>query len=395
MCTLVLVALAFGAGARPAGAAPAIDRASVEEQMPIDDLVRAYRAGPHEGPVAVAALWSDERISREIARVLAEDAAREAAKEREVRVLPSLDIVGLDRGASREDAVERESRRLAAAAVLAESAVARLRSGDPRPLGPRLWTASALLGEAPWGGRRRSFARGFYLLAAFVLHWHVEIAAGHRLLATALRQFPDDPELHTALGSMLETVASLRTYASSSPERSPGAITSPSGGYSSETGEEAGALPGATLGEAEAHYERALTVDPGIDEGRLRLARVRLLSGRAEEALRDLERVATEASQPRHRYLAALFAGAARQQQGDVAGAVAAYRACLAQGPRAQTLLLALGHALDRLGDKPGAQEALAAASAVGGPFDPWWSYRFGQPERIDELVARLRALVE
>ena len=148
--------------------------------------------------------------------------------------------------------------------------------GDPRPLGPRLWTASALLGAAPSGERGRSFARGFYLLAGFVLHWHVEIAAGHRLLTKALRQFPEDPELHTAVGSMLESVASLRTYASSSPAGSGGAPASPSGGYRSEPGEESGALPGATLVEAEAHYERALTFDPGSDEGRLRLARVRL-----------------------------------------------------------------------------------------------------------------------
>jgi tetratricopeptide (TPR) repeat protein len=154
-------------------------------------------------------------------------------------------------------------------------------------------------------------------------------------------------------------------------------------------------LPDATLGEAEAHYEQALALDPSLDEARLRLARVRLLNGRAEEALRDLERVATESRQPRQRYLAWLFAGHARQTLGDLSGAVAAYRAGLAHGPRAQTALLALGRSLDQLGDGPGAQEAFASACALDAPFDPWWSYGFGQPERFDDLVAQLRGLVK
>lgn len=153
-------------------------------------------------------------------------------------------------------------------------------------------------------------------------------------------------------------------------------------------------LPDATLGEAKTHYERALALDPRLHEARLRLAHVRLVEGRPADALVELEHVANEANEPRQRYLAWLFAGAARLQSGDVPGAVAALRACIASGPRAQTALLALGRALDRLGDDSGAQEAFVDAAAVGGSFDPWWSYRFGQPERVDELVARLRGRV-
>jgi tetratricopeptide (TPR) repeat protein len=343
--------------------------------------------------VAVAAAWSDERIALEVRRLIAGDAARQKAEAREVVVLPSLDVVGLERDASPEQGEEREAGRLAAAAILVEGALRRLRNGDRRLLAPGLSTASLLLEAEPLGARGRSLARRFYLLAGLALHWHVEMAAGHALLAKAIQTFPDDPELHTALGSMIETVASFRTY--DLPPGSPESVTRGSGGYTAESGGYGGALPGATLARAEAHYEQALVSDPKLDEARLRLARVLLLMGRTEEALRDLERVATGAGRPRQRYLAWLFAGYGRQRQGDVAGAVAAYRACLALGPRAQTALLALGRSLDQLGDKAGAQEAFASASARDAPPDPWWTYGAGQPERFGELVAQLRELVE
>lgn len=394
MRTLAVLALAVGAGVvSPARAAPCMGQAPVEERASIEEVARAYRSGLHERAVAAATPWSDERITLEVGRLIAEDASREKSEPREVVVLPTLDTVGLEPHALRESAEERELTRLAAVAVLTESALSRLRCGDLRLLAPGLWTASLLLEVEPLGARGRSFAQRFYLLAGLVLHWHVEIEAGHRLLTKALQDLPEDPELHTALGSMIETVASLRTYAS--PPGSPEAMTPSSPGYRSEAGGYGGVLPGATLVQAEAHYERALALDPGLDEARLRVAHVRLLEGRAEDALRDLERVATEARQPRQRYLALLFIGYARQKLGDVTGAVAAYRACVAHGPRAQTAFLALGRSLGPLGDPSGAQEAFASASAVGAPFDPWWGYRMGQPERFDELVSEIRRLVQ
>jgi tetratricopeptide (TPR) repeat protein len=392
MRAFTVLAVTLAAGVGPARAAPPTGQAPIEERASIEELVREYRSGLHEKAVAAATRWSAERVTLEIGRLIAEDASREKTDEHEVVVLPTLDVVGLERQPAREKTDEREVRRLAAAAILAESALSRLRNGDLQLLAPGLWTASLLLERGPLGAHGRSFAQRFYLLAALALHWHLELADGYRLLTKALQYFPDDPELHTALGSMIQTVASLRTYAL--PPGSPEAITPSSGGYSSERGGYGGVLPGATFAEAETHYEHALVSDPGFDEARLRLAHVRLRSGRTEDALPDLERLATEASQPRQRYLARLFAGYARQRLGDVTGAVAAYRACVAHGPPAQTAFLALGHELVQLGDRAGAQEAFASASALGAPFDPWWSYGAGQPERLDDLVAQLRGLV-
>jgi tetratricopeptide (TPR) repeat protein len=359
MLIAVILGLSLVAGGS-AAQAPPVGQASLEE------LAGAYRSGRHEEAVSPATLWSAEQITLEIGRLLATDARP-------------------------DDAAEREATRLAAVAILTEGAIVHVRTGDPAPLAPGLWAAHRVLEAEPLGAHGRSFARRFYLLAGLILHWHVELAVGHRLLVEALRSFPDDPQLLTAAGSIVEAVAALREY---ELPGGPDARARNLGGYRPEGGGHGGSLPGASLVQAEADYERALTLDPGLHEARLRLAHVRLGQGRAGEALGDLERVAAEARQPRQRYLARLFEGRAREKLGDLTGAAAAFRAGLVDVPGAPTALLALGRSLDRLGDDLGAQAAFTSASAGDAPFDPWWSYEAGQPERVEDLVAELRGLV-
>jgi hypothetical protein len=388
----LLVGVAIGAAViPPANASWPAAPGAVAAEAALEDLARIYRAGPRDAAVHAAAGWSDDRITAEVRRFVAADVERARAKgERPVVVLPSLDVVGLD-PVTRAAAHERQVMRRAAAAVLAEAAVERLRQGDRRPLGPGLSTASLLLDAEPLGPSEAAFFRCFHLLVGLALHWHVEIAAAHGLLSKASERFPEDPDLQTALGSLVESVAALRRY--DRPRGGHAGAAPASGGYASEAGGYGGVLPEVTLARAAAHYEHALVSDPRFDEARLRLARVRLLAGRVDEALPELARVATTAAEPRQRYLAALFMGHAREKRGDPAGAATAFRACLAEGLRTQTAFLALGRSLDSLGDTAGAQEALAAAGALGAPFDPWWSYGSGQPERIDALLSRLREL--
>lgn len=111
MHALVLLALAVGAGAADARAAPPTGRAPIEKRTSIENLVREYRSGLHERAVAAATLWSAERATLEIGRLIVEEA-------------------------SREDGGEREARRLAAAAILTGSSLSRLRDGDLRLLAP-------------------------------------------------------------------------------------------------------------------------------------------------------------------------------------------------------------------------------------------------------------------
>jgi tetratricopeptide (TPR) repeat protein len=357
-CIALVLAQAAGVGA-PVAAFSASDRSLAE-------LAEAYRSANREKAVVAVTLWGRERLNAEVRRFL-EEARLEAS-------------------------AQRDATQLAAVALLADSALLDLGGGDS-PRARRDLQSAARLMEVDWPeGGATAFARRFYLLAGLALHRGVELQAGYALLVQALRLDKDDPELITALGAITETVAALRQY-----ERSPDSrdrSIARLGGYASEDGS-GGSVPSASLSEAEARYEQAVALDPGLAEARLRLGRVRLLSGHAKEALPDFEWVAAEARRAGQRYLARLFEGRAREKLGDLAGAADAYRAATVFAPRAQTGLVALGRALGRLGDTAGALEALERASQPDARAqDPWWSYQMGQPERLDELLVELRRLV-
>jgi Flp pilus assembly protein TadD len=200
----------------------------------------------------------------------------------------------------------------------------------------------------------------------------------------------DDAELQTAIGVVIESVAALRQY---DPSPDSGRRRMPPGGYATETGG-AGSLGTATPGLAAERYERALELDPRLPEARLRLARVRVLQGRLDQALRELEPIAARPGDPRQRYLARLFQGRVLEALADFEGSAASFRAASELVPGAQSALIALGRVLDRLGDPGAAQAALEAASAMGAPEDPWWDYLSGQPRRLAAWRDELRSLV-
>jgi tetratricopeptide (TPR) repeat protein len=351
--------------AQVAGVGPPVAPSSASGRS-LAELAETYRSVDREKAVAAVTLWDRERLYAEVRRFLDE--------------------------ARLETSAEQGATRLAAVALLSDRALLDLDDGDSLRARRELQSAARLMDAGRLEGGAGAFARRFYLLAGLALHRGVELQAGYALLVQALRLDKDDPELLTALGAITETVAALRQY-ERSPDSRDRSITR-LGGYATEDGS-SGSLPSASLPEAEARYEQALTLEPGLAEARLRLGRVRLLSGRAREALPDLERVAAEARHAGQRYLARLFEGRARERLGDLAGAADAYRAATRFAPRAQTGLLALGRMLDRLGDTAGAIDAFERASQPDARTqDPWWGYQMGQPERLDELLAELRRLV-
>jgi tetratricopeptide (TPR) repeat protein len=347
------------------GSAP-VDEAGAG-QPSLQELVRLYRSGERDQAATLASLW------------------QEGVVEEETRRLADT-LNGLT------DAQESETLRLTGAVVVSEAALLHVLDGETRRARGELQEAVELVETEPPGPRQELFARRLSLLAALVLHSQAQFGPAHSLLRKALHRHPDDPKLITALGSLLETVAALRRYELRPSARERLKLEA-GGGYRTEAGG-VGSLPGASLSAAETDYQKALALDPALFEARLHLGRVRLLQDRAEEALPDLERVAAEAPRPAQRYLARLFEGRAREKVGDLDGAVAALRAAVAEAPGAQAGLLALGRALDRVGDTAGAQEVFARVGRAEAPFDPWLGYHYGQPERIGELVAELRELV-
>ncbi|MGE0454984.1 MAG: tetratricopeptide repeat protein [Vicinamibacteria bacterium] len=350
--TLVVVASA----ALPLPAQPAGDRTLAE-------LAKGYRTGDRELAVAALGLRSRESVESEAQR-----------------------LAGLFSDAG----LAGDAQRAAAVVLLSESALRDLDVGAFRRVPWKLQSAARLAAAAPPATSGSLFDRRFHLLAGLALHAAGELEPGHAVLLAGSQAATNDPELHTALGAVIETVATLREY-DPSPDSKRGRPRR--GGYASESGGR-GSLSNATLADAQARYERALEIDPELTEARLRLGRARLLRGRPAEALRELERVAAEARQPAGRYLARLFEARALEALGDLRGAAAACRAATLEVPRAQAGLLALGRALDRLGDTAGAQEAFERASAPGGPEDPWLDYRSGQPARLEGLLEELRSLL-
>jgi tetratricopeptide (TPR) repeat protein len=232
-----------------------------------------------------------------------------------------------------------------------------------------------------------------FLLVGRALEEALEVAEAHDTARAGLERFEDDPDLLTLLGTTLESGPSMRTYDQPlAPQR-----RSPEGrkGFSIEGRGSRGEwreLPESSLAAAESAFRRALAGDPGLGEARLRLGRVRLVQGRAAEALTDLQQVAREDGSLLRRYLARLFEGRAHEKRGDLQAAVQAYRAAVAVEPEGQSAWVGLGRALDILGRAEEAKDAFAAALETGTQRgDPWWSYPRGDREGLDPLVAEMQ----
>jgi tetratricopeptide (TPR) repeat protein len=232
-----------------------------------------------------------------------------------------------------------------------------------------------------------------FLLLALALQESLDVETAHEVARAGLRRFGEEPELLTVLGITLEAGPGMRRYDLPPEPRRRSSDLQP--GYSVEGGGSRGEwrpLPAGSLVDAEAAFRRALAADPGLGEARLRLGRVRLLRGQAKEAIAELQRVAGEDGSLRRRYLARLFEARAHEKQGNVEDAARAYRAAVAIEPEGQSAWIGLGCALDLLGRREEAQEALAAPlGSRRERGDPWWSYPCGDLDRLKRLLAELQ----
>jgi tetratricopeptide (TPR) repeat protein len=264
--------------------------------------------------------------------------------------------------------------------------------------GQHLAAATRLLlaaADAPVSAGSAGLARRMFLLVGLALEETLDVGAAHEVVHAGLERFEDDAELLTVLGMALEVGPSMRDYALPPGARRPAYARA---GFSVEgTGSrgEWRPLPESSLGEAEAAFRRALASDPGLGEARLRLGRVRLLQGRAAEAIPVLQQVAREDGSFRRRYLARLFEARAHEKRGDAEAAVRAYRAAVAIEPEGQSAWIGLGRALDLLERREEAEEAFVTALGLDRKRgDPWWAYERGDLERLESLLTELQAAV-
>ena len=145
---------------------------------------------------------------------------------------------------------------------------------------------------------------------------------------------------------------------------------------------------------AETLLRRALTIDPGLADARLRLGRVLIVQERHEEGLQALQRAISESRDRLLTFYAHLFSGDAELSLGRPDDARISYERAIALYPDSQAAQIGLASALRTAGDA----DALAAVlptltrdEARDGD-DPWWDYYFGDAVNVDALLEQLRA---
>lgn len=231
--------------------------------------------------------------------------------------------------------------------------------------------------------------RAWYLAIGRLLPSVMQYEQANALLKTALERFPDHADLWLAAGVSLEGAAKQRQLGLWLMNRP---VTT---NYRYVDYQRAQLLVNETRQSAIAAYRRALAIEPGLEEGRLRLGRVLFDRGDTEEAERLLRELVANRPASSRLYLAHLFLGRLQEGKGAIGQAVESYQAALTLEPACQACRVALAHALDRAGDTATAREIVLALTVEGGarerPDDPWWVYPYGLRAEGEQLLGQLR----
>ena len=334
---------------------------AAETPLSLADLLERYRGGGREEVVSEVAAWPRERVWKHVERVQGRvQGKQDLGGPLTLVVMLHTDAALLDRA----------RRRAFGSDLQMEAARAFVRLVPADPVGA-------------------SFARRWYLGVASYEQGLWDAGRARSLLEEARRRFPQDAELLVALGSVDEMEGSLPP-----PSPPPPAVARP-GGILVRSYDASAHDRREELMKAEESYRQALALEPGLGEARLRHARVLARLGEGAESLAELGRVLEGPVDERARYLAHLFAGHVLEEGGRPEEAVAAYRRAVEAAPRCQAGRLALAHALDGLRSQEGAAlvllQAITPDDAEGGRRDPWWTYPFGQADRVGSILDGLR----
>jgi tetratricopeptide (TPR) repeat protein len=195
--------------------------------------------------------------------------------------------------------------------------------------------------------------------------------------------FPDDPTLLLLSGTQHEAWAGPAVQAMIRGAALPTGITI---GIRSDRAE---------LRQAEGYFRRALEIDAGMIEARLRLGHVLLMLERYEDAAVELRRVLDSADAPLIRFYASMFLGAADENTGTADAAVESYTHAAELYPTAQSPHVALSALARRRGDRAGAWRAMQRVFALPAEEterdDPWWTYVRQQGRDAELLLHELR----
>jgi tetratricopeptide (TPR) repeat protein len=150
-----------------------------------------------------------------------------------------------------------------------------------------------------------------------------------------------------------------------------------------------------TNGEAEKLYRRALEIDPGYMEARVRLARLLDRRGQHDEASTQIANALDAKPSGVLAFYAHIVAGRIAGARGRYGDGVDEYEAALRLFRDAQSARLGASHAGLMASDVAQALTPIAGLGAsVSDNTDPWWNYGLGAGRDADALMAHLWARV-
>ena len=234
------------------------------------------------------------------------------------------------------------------------------------------------------------FARRWTIAMALRDHWDGCFDDAQAWIDAGARWFANDPQVALTRGAIYETIATL-------PSEAPTPYAA-AAGWARTAGMVALAERKRRLTEARRSLERAVSLDPALDPGHVRLARVLWLLGKGEDGRAALEAVIARSRDDDIRHLAHLFLARVHQDAGREEPALREYRAALTLQPDSQAAALGLADALRAMGQPEAARDAVEAAlAAVGRPRDQqaFWEYRFADARRGSRMLDGLRDELE
>ena len=340
-------------------------------------LVTQYAHGDRKLAVAAIGGWSEKDFDTTLDSV--EDLARAARKCEACEARTRFDALPLRAAALLHAQRDRTDRLLT---IKQADGAAECSTSAQGLAGERLLRSVALQPGGQEFVARFSFAMSVDFRAMLCF-----LRAGHWAEA-GLKTAPRDALLFLALGMAAETIG-VTGYAEPTPFP-----TYDTRGRVQYLSVRSGPIDKAhQMNVAREAFERALAIEPGQAEARLRLGRVLWHLGRAREAQEPLRRAAI-AKEESIRYLAHLFLGQCLEDGQNLGGAIDEYKAALSLWPGAQVGAVALAHALSLRGDADHARDILEPVLALSGQrktVDPYGVYLIGTPEGAEALLDALR----
>ena len=229
--------------------------------------------------------------------------------------------------------------------------------------------------------------------AAFLQSWD-EYSELEPHLKRGRELFPRDPVLLLYEGALHEAYAEprIQNLYDARPPSDPG-LHAPNVRSPAATEVKPIDDPNAEWRAAGARFEKALTIDPGLAAARIRLAHVRGVQGRHEEAATELRRCVGEPLSPLMQYYAWMLLGREERALGRRDAAREAFARAMALCPAAQSPRLGLSLVARDAGDRAtalGILDLLSKRASMG--VDPWWGYSRGaSPAEADELFSEMR----